>query len=133
MKLLKPLLIGTSTLLLSGCCTCFPQAHTTYDKNIVFVKGKPYLIPHGALFNTTPIKEDLTVKDHITYGKSPCKKGDVTWISPKTAEELKETYRIDGADAFSYAYGEAIRTRRMGCAKALSKSEYAYYQETYGL
>jgi len=38
MKLLKPLLIGASTLLFAGCCTCFPQSHT-YDKDIVFVKG----------------------------------------------------------------------------------------------
>jgi len=132
MKLLKPLLIGASTLLFAGCCTCFPQ-HQTYDKDIIFVKGKPYLIPHGALFNTTPIKEDVTVKDYRMYGRSHCKKGYITWVSPKTALELKETYRIDGADAFSYAYGEAIRTRRMGCVKPLTQSEYAYYKEEYGL
>jgi len=132
MKLLKPLLIGASTLLFTGCCTCFPQPQT-HDENIVFVKGKPYLIPHGALFNTTPVKENVTVNDYNINGKSQCKKGDVTWVSPKTAKELKETYRIDGADAFSYAYGEAIRTRRMGCAKPLSKSEYEYYKTEYGL
>lgn len=132
MKLLKPLLIGASTLLFAGCCTCFPQSHT-YDKDIVFVKGNPYLIPRGALFNTTPVTEDLTVKDHRMYGKSHCRKGDITWVSPKTAKELKETYRIDGADAFSYAYGEAIRTRRMGCARPLTQSEYAYYKAEYGL
>jgi len=132
MKLLKPLLIATSTLLFTGCCNCFPTPYT-YSKNIVFVKGKPYLIPHGALFNTTPIKEDVTINDYIKYGKSYCKKGYVTWVSPKTDEELKAIYRVDGADAFSYAYGEAIRTRRMGCAKPLSESEYTYYKNEYGL
>lgn len=132
MKLLKLLLISASTLLFTGCCTCFPQSNT-YDKDIVFVKGKPYLVPRGALFNTIPISEDVTIKDYNLYGKSHCKKGDLTWVSPKTAKELKETYRIDGADAFSYAYGEAIRTRRMGCAHALSQSEYEYYKTKYGL
>jgi hypothetical protein len=132
MTLLKSLLIGASALFFAGCSTYFPQ-HKTYDKDIVFIKGKPYLIPHGALFNTTPINEDVTVNDHHIYGKTDCRKGDVTWVSPKTAKELKETYRIDGADAFSYAYGEAIRTRRMGCARPLTQSEYDYYKTEYGL
>jgi len=131
MKLLKPFLIGIFMLLSSGCSTLFPK-HYTYDKNIVFVKGKPYLVPHGALFNTTLIKDELTAKDYRTYGHSPCRKGDLTWVSPKTAEELKEMYRTDGADAFSYAYGEAIRTKRMGCARALTQSEYEYYKTKYG-
>jgi len=131
MKLLTPLLMVTSTLLFTGCCSCFPTPHT-HNKNIVFVKGKPYLIPHGALFNTTPIAEEVTINDHLMYGKSPCKKGDVTWVSPKTADELKAIYRVDGADAFSYAYGEAIRTRRMGCARPLTQSEYTSYKNEYG-
>jgi len=132
MKLLKPLLITVSALFFTGCSTFFPQ-HYTYDKNIVFVKGKPYLVPHGALFNTTPIAEDVTVNDYRRYGKSYCKKGDLIWISPKTVKELKEIYRVDGADAFSYAYGEAIRSRRMGCVQPLTQSEYEYYKAEYGL
>jgi hypothetical protein len=132
MTLLKSFLILLSILLLTGCSDCFPPNNTS-KKSIVFVKGTPYLIPYGALFNTIPIAEDVTVKDYRVYSKLPCKKGDLTWISPSTADTLKEIYRTDGADAFSYAYGEAIRTHHMGCARALSQSEYAYYQTHYGL
>jgi len=131
MKLLKPLLITTSILIVSGCSNFFPQPQTS-EKDMVFVKGKPYLIPHGALFNTTPINEKVTVNDYRKYGHSYCKKGDITWVSPKTSQELKETYRVGGADAFSYAYGEAIRSRKMGCARPLSQSEYAYYKGQMG-
>jgi len=132
MTLLKSFLITVPVLLFTGCTDCFPPTYTS-DKSIVFVKGTPYLVPHGALFNTTPIAEDVTVNDYHIYGKIPCKKGDLIWISPKIATALKETYRVNGADAFSYAYGEAIRTHHMGCARALSQSEYAYYQTKYGL
>ena len=130
MKLLKPLLLGTSTLLFTGCCTCFPQP-TTSDKNIVFVQGKPYLVPHGAEFSNVPVTSDITVKDYRLAGQD-CKKGYITWTSPEAAVELKETYRNDGADSFSYAYQKAIRDRRMGCSRPLSDSEYQYYKTQYG-
>ncbi|BAF71780.1 hypothetical protein [Sulfurovum sp. NBC37-1] len=129
MKLLKPLLIGTSGLLFTGCCTCFPQP--SYDKNIVFVQGKPYLVPHGAEFSNVPVKNDVTVKDY-RQAREDCKKGYITWTSPKAAIELKETYRTKGADAFSYAYQNAIRDHKMGCSKPLSNSEYEYYKTQYG-
>jgi len=132
MNLFNTSLITLFALFLTGCSDAFPLHHG-YTKEIVFVKGKPYLIPHGTLFNTTPIKEEVTVNDYRTYGHTPCQKGDITWISPKTAKALKETYRINGADAFSYAYGEAIRTKKTGCARPLSQREYDYYHTTYGL
>jgi len=131
MYIFKPALLA-STLLLAGCTTFFPPLHT-HNRSIVFMKGTPYLVPYGALFNTTPVKEKITLDDYRRYGNSSCKKGDLLWVSPKTAATLKEIYRTDGADAFSYAYGEAIRTRRMGCAKALSQEEYHYYQTHNGL
>jgi len=131
MNLLKPLLIGTSTLFLTACCTCFPHSHT-YDKDIVFVQNKPYLIPHGAEFTNIPVTNDITVKDYLLAGVD-CKKGYITWNSPKVVRELKEIYRIDGADSFSYAYQMAIRDRKMGCSKPLSHSEYEYYRAQYGL
>ena len=129
MKFLKPLLIGTSLLLFTGCCTCFPQP--AYDKNIVFVQGKPYLVPHGADFSNIPVRSDITVKDFQRAGVD-CKKGYITWVSPKAAKELKESYRTDGAASFSYAYENAIREHKMGCAKPLSNSEYQYHKAQYG-
>jgi hypothetical protein len=131
MKLLKPILIVSSTFLISGCCTCFPQTHT-YDKDIVFVQGKPYLIPHGAEFTNIPVSSEITVKDYRLAGEE-CHKGYITWTSPKAAKELKETYRVNGADSFSYAYQKAIRDRKMGCSKPLSHSEYEYYKAQYSL
>ncbi|AKF25262.1 hypothetical protein YH65_07560 [Sulfurovum lithotrophicum] len=125
MKLLSPLFIGTSILLFTGCSTF--TAQSIYNKNIVFVQGKPYLVPHGAEFSNAPVKSDVTVKDYRQAGVD-CQKGYITWTSPKTAVELKKTYRTDGADAFSYAYQSAIRDRKMGCARPLSNSEYEYYK-----
>jgi len=130
MKLLKPLLVATSALLFTGCCTCFPQP--THEKNIVFVQGKPYLVPHGAQFSNTPVVSNVTVRDFQRAGKE-CKKGYITWVSPKSAIELKKTYRVNGADAFSYAYENAIREHKMGCSRPLSNSEYEYYKAQYGL
>jgi len=122
-----------STLLFTGCSTCcFPSPHT-YDKEIVFVKGAPYLIPYGTLFNTTPVSEEITRNDYRKYGHTSCENGDLLWVYPDTAKSLKKTYRTDGADAFSYAYGEAIRTGYMGCAKKLTQHEYDYYHTHYGL
>ena len=129
MKLLKPLLIGASTLLFTGCCTCFPQP--TYDKNIVFVQGKPYLVPHGAQFSNVPVTSNITVNDFQRTG-TDCKKGYITWVSPQAAIELKENYRVNGADSFSYAYENAIRDHKMGCSRPLSNSEYEYYKTQYG-
>jgi len=129
MKLLKSLLICTSTLLFTGCCTCSPQP--IYDKNIVFVQGKPYLVPHGAQFSNVPVTSNITVKDFQRAGED-CTKGYITWVSPKAAIEIKETYRDDGADAFSYAYENAIREHKMGCSRPLSNSEYEYYKIQYG-
>ena len=130
MKLLKPLLLGTSTLLFTGCCTCFPQP--SYDKNIVFVKNKPYLVPYGTEFSNVPVTSSVTVKDYRHAGVE-CKKGYITWNSPEVDDELKEVYRKDGADSFTYAYQKAIRDHRMGCTKPLTQSEYQYYKAQYGL
>lgn len=129
MKLLKPLLFGTSALLFAGCYTCFPQP--SYDKNIVFVQSKPYLVPHGTEFSNVPVTNDVTVKDYRLAGVD-CKKGYITWNSPEADDELKEIYRVKGADAFSYAYQKAIRGRRMGCSRPLSNSEYQDYKAQYG-
>jgi len=131
MNLLKPFLITATTFLFTGCCTCFPQPGT-HEREIVFVNSTPYLIPHGAQFTNNTVKSDITVRDYRRNGAA-CQKGDITWTSPKAAIELKETYRMDGADAFSYAYQQAIRDHKMGCAKPLSQSEYAYYKSQYGL
>jgi len=130
MKLLSPLFISTSFLLFTGCSTF--TARSIHNKNIVFVQGKPYMVPHGAQFSNTPVISDVTVKDYRQAGKD-CKKGYITWTSPKAATELKETYRTKGADAFSYAYENAIREHKMGCSRPLSNSEYKYYKAQYGL
>lgn len=130
MKLLKPLFLTASSLLFAGCCTCFPQQQ--YDKNIVFVQGKPYLVPYGTKFSNVPVSSDITVKDYRLAG-TECRKGYITWTSPEVDKELKEVYRNNGADAFSYAYQMAIRDHRMGCSRPLSDSEYRYYKTQYGL
>ena len=106
MKTLRKVLTGVIfTVLISGCAGTQPTFNPN-NKLIVFVQGKPYLIPYGVAYKKL---QNLTKQ---TMREMGCKNGDVLW-------EKKEI-------ANTVTLGVAMPNGLAGCSKPLTNKEYQY-------
>ncbi|MEY3091062.1 MAG: hypothetical protein RL113_1378 [Pseudomonadota bacterium] len=125
--------MALASMVLSGCVN--PE-FDPYDQGVVFVEGKPYLIPHHSAYRL--------IRD--TRGVV-CKAGEVRWIennTVRTSTEHQKQMTIDINQKYSNVTEEGtaelwesmrsyerqlMRNGLVGCVAPMSKSEYAYYRD----
>ena len=121
MKILTKALIGIGiAVLLSGCAGTQP-AFSPGNKGIVFINGKPYLVPYGSKYVQA---NDIFLKSG--GNKIGCKRNSALWIEGNFFNELTQMKKSNINDKASF-YLLAARSGKMGCVPPLSDKEYQYY------
>lgn len=118
MKLINVLWLG-GVLLFSGCGQSQPSFNPN-NKNIVFVEGRPYLVPANTKYTLKSIRNQSEIKEKQRYGVY-CRKGDIVWGSYAFFNALAKNRAAKNS-----LLHEAAHSGHMGCANPLSSQQYQY-------
>lgn len=124
----KLISLSVGILLLVGCTS---PSFNPNNKQIVFVEGKPFRIPHGANHTGKMFTNTAESREKMTSYKQEgliCNIGDLLWIENYIAKTGVEIYKTEGKLS-GYTYiGKASKEGKSGCVQSISNQEYSFYR-----
>ncbi len=135
MNITKLAALAVAAIIIIGCST--PPPHTAQlnpNKGIVFVDGKPYLIPYGSDIVGGDIDGEDIAELKRRKVHHNCRRGDRMWMEAQfrqTHMNYYKSHKLGKKEVYDMLQ-TGLLAQRMGCSSALSTTEYDYYNNAEG-